>query len=99
MASLLGAISSPFVQDKIISFLRNKLIENFIVSVLKLSGFKYWIVGLLADKIIEKGDEKLIEPLFQEIGFEADVLDGATIFRRVDEAENRDEWLDSVNDV
>lgn len=99
MASLLEAISSPQVQDKLISFLRTKLIENFIVSVLKLSGFKYWIVSLLADKVIEESDEHIIEPLFREIGYQSDVLKGAVIYKKVKNAEDLNSWLNSVRDV
>lgn len=99
MASILEAISSQSVQNKIISFLRNNVIEAFIVSVLKLSGFKYWIVGLLADKIIDESDEHIIEPLFREMGYQSDVLKGAVIYKKVKNAEDLNAWLDSVRDV
>jgi hypothetical protein len=99
LGSLLGALSKPQVQDKIISYLRNRVIENFIVNVLKLSGFKYWIVSLLADRVIEESDEHIIEPIFREIGFASDQLKGAKIYKKVKDAKDLDEWLNAIGDV
>lgn len=93
------ALSKPAIQEKVLKFLRTKLIENFIVNTLKLTGFKYWIVGLLADRILEEADDKIIEPVFREVGFSGDVLKGAIVFKKVTDAKDIDEWLDAVNDV
>lgn len=99
LASILGALSKPSVQEKLLNFLRTKLIENFIVSVLKLSGFKYWIVSLLADKVLEEGDDKIVEPIFREVGFEGDVLGGAVVFKKLTNAKDIREWLIVTYDV
>ena len=99
LASFLGAISQPHVQDKLVKLLRTKVIEKFIVSTLKLSGFKYWIVSLLADKVLEETDEHIVEPIFREVGFVGDVTDGAVVFKKVKNAQELNEWLDAVGDV
>lgn len=99
LAAVLAAISKPQVQEKLLRFLRTKVIENFIVSVLKLSGLKAWIVGLLADRILEKADDKIIEPVFRELGFQGDVLEGAVVYKKVINAKDVDDWLAAVRRV
>lgn len=99
MAFVLEAISKPQVQDKLIAFLKTKVVENFIVSVLSLSGFKAWFIRLLADRIIDEADEHLIEPIFREVGFVSDQLKGAIIYKKVRDAKALDEWLSAVRDV
>jgi hypothetical protein len=99
LAVVLAAISKPEVQDKLLQLLRTKVIENFIVSTLKLTGFKAWIVGLLADRILEKADDKMIEPIFREVGFQGDVLQGAVIYKKVLNAKDVDDWLSAIRRV
>jgi hypothetical protein len=99
LAVVLAAISKPEVQNNLLKILRTKVIENFIVSTLRLSGFKAWIIGLLADHILEKADDKLIEPLFREVGFQGDVLKGAVVYKKVLDAKDVKDWLDAVKRV
>ena len=98
-ASLLEALSSQSIQDKIIEILKKKIIEDLIVGVLKLSGFKAWLVKLLAEKVITEADEDIIEPIFNGIGFYGDKLKGATIYKKVNDAQSADDFLDAVRDV
>lgn len=98
-AVLLAALSKPAVQNKLIALLKVKIVENLLVSVLKLSGFKLWLMTLLADRLIEKTDQYIVEPIFREIGYQGDVLAGATVFIRVEDAKDIKEWLAAVYDV
>lgn len=99
LAVLLAAISKPEFQEKLLRFLRTKVIENFIVSTLRLAGLKAWIVGLLADQILEEADDRLIEPLFREVGFQGDVLQGAVVYKKVLDAKDVNDWLNAVKRV
>lgn len=98
-AAVLAALSKPQVQDKLVEALRTAVVEKLIVGVLKLSGIKAWLLTLLADKVIDEADEHLVEPLFREIGYTGDVLQGAVIYKKVKNAQDVDDWLDSVGDV
>lgn len=98
-AFFLKALSSPKIQDSLLKFLNEDAIKYLIVSVLKISGFKAWIVTILAEEVIEEADEHIIEPLFNGVGYYGDALEGATIYKKVKNAEDVDEWINSLNDV
>ena len=99
VAVILAAISKPEVQEQVLKILRTNVIEKLIVSTLKLSGFKAWIVGLLADHILEKADDKIVEPIFREVGFHGDVLRGAVVYKKVIDAKDVDDWLSAIKRV
>lgn len=98
-ASLLERLSSPIIQDQIIKFLNTDGIRYIVVSVLKLSGFKAWLITILIEEVIEEADEHLIEPLFREIGFQSDVLYGATIYKKVKDAQSVEDWVAELGDI
>lgn len=99
MAVILAALSKPEVQDNLLKILKTQVIENFIVSTLKLSGFKAWIIGLLADRILEEADDSMIEPIFREVGFQGDVLKGAVVYKKVLDAKDVDAWIAAIRRV
>ena len=99
LSVLLKILAKPQIQNKIISLLNTKAVEYFTANLFKLSGFKSWIITLLIHRVIEEGDEHLIEPAFRKIGYAGDYLEGARIYKKVKDANDVDEWLDSLNDV
>lgn len=98
-ASFLEVLSSPQVRNKLLDFLNTKGIKYLVVSVLKLSGIKAWLLTLLAEEVIEEADEHLIEPMFRRIGYYGDRLQGATIYAKVNDAQSVRDWLNTVRDV
>lgn len=97
--TLLGVLSSPLVQDKLLAIAKTKAVEAITVNLLKATGFKAWIVNLIIERVIEEGDEHLIEPAFRKVGYAGDYLEGAKIYKKVRDAKDVDEWLNAVNDV
>lgn len=80
-------------------FLKTDAISYLIVNVLKISGFKAWIVTLIAEEVIEETDEIIIEPMFRQVGFYSDVLEGAVIYRKVTDATTVEDWVAELGDV
>jgi len=69
-------------------------IKKFIIS----GGLKGIIATFVIEHLIEKADDHLIEPLFRKLGFIEDSLEGKAIYKRIEDAENRDDWRDAVRD-
>jgi len=98
-ALILRVVSNDYVQNKLLSFLKKQATEYLIVNILKIAGFKAWIVGLLTKEVITQADEHLIEPMFREIGYQADSLEGAIIYKKVIDASSVDDWVAELGDV
>lgn len=98
-AFLLKALSNPALQEKLLKFLKTNAVEYLIVSVLKISGFKAWIVRLLAEEVIEEADEHIIEPMFNGVGYYGDKLEGATIYKKVSNAQDVEDWVAVLGDI
>ena len=71
------------------------LLKKLVVS----GGLKTWLITFVVGELVEEADEHLIEPAFVLIGFEADKLDGAKVYKKVNNAKDVNEWLDSLGDV
>lgn len=98
-AFLLKALSNPKFQDKLLQFLKTDAVEYLIVSVLKISGIKAWLVKLLAERVIDETDEHIIEPVFNGIGYYGDKLEGAVIYRKVKDAQDVENWVAVLGDI
>ena len=99
MATFLEWLSSPFIQNKIIKFLEKESSKFILKKLLIVGGFKAWLVGFVVEEIVEEADEYLIEPAFRKIGFASDYLEGARIYKKVSNAQDVDEWVDTLGDV
>ena len=62
-------------------------------------GLKAWLVTFLVGELLDEADEHLIEPAFRAVGYVSDTLEGAKIYKKVDNAKDVDEWIDTLNDV
>ena len=96
MASLLRGLFSTKNGNLLVKFLEKKAIKAVLKKLLISGGLKGWIISFVIGEVIEKADEKLLEPLLVNIGFVADVIDGKQVYRRINDAENRDDWRDAV---
>lgn len=95
-------ILSQAFQNKIVDFLKDKLVKLALKKILGsavMGGFKAWLIKFVVTEVVEKSDEYIIEPLFQKLGFYLDRQEGKTIYRRLEDAQTDDDWYDSANDV
>lgn len=99
LARLIDGLFSSFTKEKLLKFLEEKAIKAVLKKFIISGGIKGWIISFVIGEIIEEVDEHLLEPAFRKIGFIADRIEGKTIYKRVENAENRDEWRDSVGDA
>ena len=90
-----GALSSAFLD------ILNREGIKFLLKKLAWSsgGFRGWLVKFVVEEVVEYGDEKLLEPAFRIVGYGLEVVDGKKIYRKVINAQDIDDWSDSVDDV
>ena len=96
---ILSALSSPTVKNYLVSFLQKNAIKYALKKLAIVGGFKAWLISFVIEELIEEADEHLIEPAFRKIGYLGDVADGDKIYRKVKNAQDRDDWRDSIGDV
>lgn len=96
LASLFERLSSTVVQDMLVNFLERQAIKAIFKKLVISGGIKGWLIQFVVGELIEKSDEHVIEPLFNKIGWVSDTLHGKAIYKRKENAENRDDWRDTV---
>ena len=90
--------SSLFSKEKILKFLEEKAVKFTLKKLLIVGGWKAWLIKFVISELIEEADEHLIEPAFRKVGFVKDSLKGKAIYKRIKDAENRDDWRDTIRD-
>jgi len=95
-ASLIERLFSDTNKKRIVKFLEKEIIKNLLKNFLSLSGLKLWLVSFVVVELIEEVDGELIEPLFRKFNLIADIHNGKTIYRRIEDAENRDDWRNTI---
>lgn len=93
------ALSSEKLQQYILQQLEKNAVKILIKKFLISGGFKGWLVKFVVEELVEEVDEHLLEPAFQIVGYHADTLEGAKIYKKVQDAETVNDWLNSLGDV
>ena len=96
LASLLERLSSPFIQDALVNFLQKQAIKAILKKLLISGGLKAWIISFVVEELIEKTDELAIEPIFNKVGWFSDTINGKSVYKRKENAQDRDDWRDAV---
>lgn len=99
LGGLLALLNSEKVQKAILAFLEKEAVKFILKKVVITGGFKIWLITWVVGELVEETDERLIEPAFRKVGFAEDHLDGARVFRKVDNAQNVNDWVNSLNDA
>lgn len=87
------------LKDKLPSILQKKITRTILKKLAISGGIKGWLIGFVVGELIEKGDEYLIEPAFRKIGYYIEVIDGTKVYKRIENAQDRDDWRDAVRDA
>ena len=90
-----GALGSAFLD-----MLNKQGTKLILKKVLKTSGgFRAWLVSFIVEEVVEEIDENIVEPIFRKIGYSLEVQHGKKVYKRVINASDNDDWINSVNDV
>ena len=98
-AWIASALSSARFQAALVNFIQKESIRLVLKKLVINGGLKGWLITFVVTELVEEIDEHLIEPAFVVIGFHADRLDGATVYKKVDNAKDVKEWVDSLDAV
>ena len=98
-ASITEALSSDHIKNIIVFFLEKQAVKVVLKKLLITGGFKAWIITFVVKELIEEMDEHLIEPAFRKVGYVSDKLEGAKVYKRVNNAKNVEDWVDSTADI
>ena len=92
------ALRSLFSPENIKKFLKDSLMKAAIKKFVVSGGLKGMLISFVVEELVEEADEHLIEPFFRKMNLFKDIVDGEVIYKRVENAENRDDWRDAVRD-
>ena len=92
---------------QLLPFLLNFLQSEAIKASLKLlfksvipSGFKLWLVKYVVKEILfDKAITPAVKRIFLEIGYSFDVLEGHILIKRLNNAENQQEYDNTIDDI
>lgn len=94
--AILSYLSSTSVKERLVAMIKKEAVKGVLKKLAITGGFKAWLITFVVEELVEEADEHLIEPAFRKIGFLKDRGDGAQVYRKVVNAQNRDDWRDSV---
>lgn len=98
-SGVVKSLSSPQIQNLLVNFLEQEAVKFALKKLAIAGGFKAWLITFVVGELVEEGDEHLIEPAFRAVGYQEDKVDGAKVFRKVNNAQSVNQWVDSLDDV
>ena len=75
------------------------LFVSFLKTLLKVTGFKAWLVGVLAEEFFDEVAVPLIKAGMVEVGYQYDRIDGKGMLKKLKDADNDQEYDDAVDDI
>jgi len=90
-------LGSPFVKKLLVETLEKQAIKLILKKLVITGGLKGWLVSFVVGELMDETDDILIKPLFRKINFVADVINGRKVYREIDDAENSDDWFDTIS--
>lgn len=100
--SLLLMIKGMFTKEKVIAFLKGSAVKFAIKKILGAAltgGFKVWLIKFIVTELFEEIAEPLIKLSFRKVGYYYHVKEGAHVLEKIEDAESRDDWRDSLRDT
>ncbi len=103
-----GSVKSSLIKSwenakpAVIEFIKNKIVKFLLKKVFGMAlvgGPKVWLVKFILEELFEEIAEPLIKFSFRWIGYKYDVKDGKHTLERIENAENINEWRDSIRDA
>lgn len=82
-----------FLKDKAIKTALKKLLGNAMAG-----GIKGWIVKYVVTELYDEVAKPIIQGAFEYLGYKYEVRNGEHVLRKIEDAENRDDWRDAVRD-
>lgn len=99
LGRLIDALFSVQMKEALMNQLEKLAVKAILKKFVVVGGFRAWLIKFVVGELIEEADEKLIEPAFRKIGFVGDVAEGKKIYRKVSNAQDVDDWRDSIGRV
>ena len=89
----------PRLKSGLLKYLEKNAVKFALKKLAIVGGFKAWLIAFVVGELIEEADEHLIEPAFRKVGYLLEVVDGKRIYKRIENAQDRDDWRDHIGDV
>lgn len=96
IGGLYSSLKSQFTKEKLLAYLEQKALKALFKKFLISGGLKGWVIRFTLGYLIDEADEHLIEPALRKINLLRDKADGSKQFGRIQNAQDRDDWRDSV---
>lgn len=99
------AVAWQAIRPQLIAYLRGKFIKLALKKILGSSlvgGFKGWLVKYLATELYDEIGEPLIHYVFNEAEYQANIVNGKLIVKRLDEARtngNASDYDSATDDI
>lgn len=91
-----------FVRNQLIEHLKGKAVKLALKKILGSAvagGFKAWIIKFIVTELFEEVAEPIIKLGFRKTGYLVDKAGGHYTLRRIENAQNNDDWYDAADDV
>jgi len=90
------------LKPAVINFLRTKVVKlalKKIVGSAVAGGIYGWIITYIVEELYDEIAKPIIQMAFRQMGYLYEVKKGEHILKRIENADDFDEWHDAVNDA
>jgi len=90
------------VRDKLIEHLKGKAVKLALKKILgsaMAGGFKAWLVKYIVTELFEEIAQPVINYGFRKFGYQVEVYHGKKLLKKIQNAENDDDWRDLAGRV
>lgn len=96
-------LSRVFTKEAILAFLKEKLVKLALKKIfgtaLKAASFKVWLVTFILTHLYEDLGEPVVKAGIRKVGYAYDYVDGTVVLKKIEGAENADDWRNSIGNA
>ena len=91
-----------WAKPALVNFLRTKAVKATLKKILGSTiagGFYGWLVTYIVTELYDEVAKPIIQLAFRKVGYIYEVKKGEHVLKRIENAEDVDDWHDAVNDA
>jgi len=90
------------LKPALINFLRKKAVKVALKKILGATaagGIYGWIIAYVVEELYDEVAKPIIQLAFRKVGYLYEVKQGEHVLRKIQQADNVDDWIDSIDDA
>ena len=99
MGHLIDALFSCFTKERLIKLLKSQWLKLIVKKCVGIGFIRTRIILFIAEELYDEIGKPIMQYVFRKAGYFYNVNEGEHTLERIENAENIDDWRDSIRDA